>query len=72
MMQNAALIHMGYPRKYHEAGRWHQSLQLEGLLTGVTINTSVTSLRSRKFQLRNFSGERCELFSDVISSEVGD
>ena len=44
MMQNAALIHMGYPRKYHEAGRWHQSLQLEGLLTGVTINTSATDL----------------------------
>lgn len=50
-----------------------KSLQLEGLLTGVTINTSATDFAPiKKFQLRKFKGERWELFGDVISSEVGE
>ena len=48
-----------------------KSLQLEGLLRGVTINTSATDFAPiKKFQLRKFKGERWELFGDVISSEV--
>ena len=47
-------------------------LQLEGLLPGVTINTSATDFAPiKQFQLRKFRGERWELFGDVISSEVG-
>jgi len=47
-------------------------LQLEGLLPGVTINTSATDFAPiKQFQLRKFKGERWELFGDVISSEVG-
>ena len=50
-----------------------KSLQLEGLLPGVTINTSATDFAPiKKFQLRKFKGERWELFGDVISSEVGE
>ena len=50
-----------------------KSPQLEGLLPGVTINTSATDFAPiKQFQLRKFKGERCELFRDVISSEVGD
>ena len=50
-----------------------KSLQLEGLLRGVTINTSATDFAPiKKFQLRKFKGERWELFGDVISSEVGE
>jgi ABC-type branched-subunit amino acid transport system substrate-binding protein len=50
-----------------------KSLQLEGLLPGVTINTSATDFAPiKKFQLRQFKGERWELFGDVISSEVGE
>ncbi len=46
-------------------------LQLEGLLPGVTINTSATDFAPiKQFQLRKFKGERWELFGDVISSEV--
>jgi ABC-type branched-subunit amino acid transport system substrate-binding protein len=49
-----------------------KSLQLEGLLPGVTINTSATDFAPiKQFQLRKFKGERWELFGDVISSEVG-
>jgi ABC-type branched-subunit amino acid transport system substrate-binding protein len=48
-------------------------LQLEGLLPGVTINTSATDFAPiKQFQLRKFKGERWELFGDVISSEVGE
>jgi branched-chain amino acid transport system substrate-binding protein len=49
-----------------------RSLQQEGLLPGVTINTSATDFAPiKQFQLRKFEGERWELFGDVISSEVG-
>ena len=48
-------------------------LQLEGLLPGVTIDTSATDFAPiKQFQLRKFKGERWELFGDVISSEVGE
>jgi ABC-type branched-subunit amino acid transport system substrate-binding protein len=48
-----------------------KSLQLEGLLPGITITTSATEFAPIKnFQLRKFKGERWELFGDVISSEV--
>lgn len=48
-------------------------LQLEGLLPGITINTSATDFAPiKQFQLRKFKGERWELFGDVISSEVGE
>jgi ABC-type branched-subunit amino acid transport system substrate-binding protein len=47
-------------------------LQQEGLLPGVTINTSATDFAPiKQFQLKKFKGERWELFGDVISSEVG-
>jgi branched-chain amino acid transport system substrate-binding protein len=49
-----------------------QGLQLEGLLPGVTINTSADDFAPiKQFQLRKFKGERWELFGDVISAEVG-
>jgi len=49
-----------------------KSLQLEGLLPGVTINTSATDFAPiKQFRLRKFKGERWELFGDLISSEVG-
>jgi branched-chain amino acid transport system substrate-binding protein len=49
-----------------------ENLQLEGLLPGVTINTSATDFAPiKQFQLRKFKGERWELFGDVISSEIG-
>jgi ABC-type branched-subunit amino acid transport system substrate-binding protein len=50
-----------------------KGLQQEGLLPGVTINTSATDFAPiKQFQLRKFKGERWELFGDVISSEVGE
>jgi ABC-type branched-subunit amino acid transport system substrate-binding protein len=50
-----------------------KGLQQEGLLPGVTINTSATDFAPiKQFQLRRFKGERWELFGDVISSEVGE
>jgi hypothetical protein len=50
-----------------------KSLQLEGVLPGVTINTSATDFAPiKQFQLMKFKGERWELFGDVISSEVGE
>jgi ABC-type branched-subunit amino acid transport system substrate-binding protein len=50
-----------------------KSLELEGLLPGITINTSATDFAPiKQFQLRKFKGERWELFGDVISSEVGE
>jgi ABC-type branched-subunit amino acid transport system substrate-binding protein len=46
-------------------------LQLEGLLPGVTINTSATDFAPiKQFQLRKFKGERWELFGDVVSREI--
>ncbi len=50
-----------------------KGLQQEGLLPGVTINTSATDFAPiKQFQLRRFRGERWELFGDVMSSEVGE
>ena len=50
-----------------------ESLQLEELLPGITINTSATDFAPiKQFQLRKFKGDRWELFGDVISSEVGE
>jgi branched-chain amino acid transport system substrate-binding protein len=50
-----------------------KSLQLEGLLPGVPINTSANDYAPiKQFQLRKFKAERWELFGDVISSEVGE
>jgi branched-chain amino acid transport system substrate-binding protein len=49
-----------------------RGLELEGLLPGITINTSATDFAPiKQFQLRKFKGERWELFGDLISSEVG-
>jgi branched-chain amino acid transport system substrate-binding protein len=49
-----------------------QGLQLEGLLPGVTINTSADDFAPiKQFQLRKFKGERWELFGDVIGGELG-
>jgi ABC-type branched-subunit amino acid transport system substrate-binding protein len=48
-----------------------QNLQLEGLLPGVTINTSATDFAPiKQFQLRKFKGDRWELFGDVLSSQI--
>ena len=48
-----------------------KGLQLEGLLPGVTINTSATDFAPiKQFQLRKFKGERWELFGDVVSREI--
>src|SRR5712672_2372671 len=50
-----------------------KGLQLEGLLPGITINTSATDFAPiKQFQLRKFKGERWELFGDVITTEVGE
>jgi ABC-type branched-subunit amino acid transport system substrate-binding protein len=50
-----------------------KGLQLEGVLPGITINTSVTDFAPiKQFQLRKFKGERWELFGDVITTEVGE
>ena len=50
-----------------------KSLQIEGLLPGITINTSATDFAPiKQFQLRKFKAERWELFGNVISSEVGE
>jgi branched-chain amino acid transport system substrate-binding protein len=49
-----------------------RNLQLEGLLPGITLNTSATDFAPiKRFQLRKFKGERWELFGDVIGGEVG-
>jgi ABC-type branched-subunit amino acid transport system substrate-binding protein len=49
-----------------------QGLQLEGLLPGITINTSADDFAPiKQFQLRKFKGERWELFGDVIGGELG-
>ncbi len=50
-----------------------RGLTQEGLLPGVTISTSATDFAPiKQMQLKKFSGERWELFGDVISSEVGE
>ena len=50
-----------------------KGLTLEGLLPGVTINTSAIDFAPiKQMQLKKFKGERWELFGDVISSEVGE
>ena len=50
-----------------------KSLQLEGLLPGITINTSATDFAPiKQYQLKKFMGERWELFGDIISGEVGE
>jgi ABC-type branched-subunit amino acid transport system substrate-binding protein len=50
-----------------------KGLQLEGVLPGITINTSATDFAPiKQFQLRKFKGERWELFGDVITTEVGE
>jgi hypothetical protein len=47
-----------------------KGLQLEGVLPGITINTSATDFAPiKQFQLK---GERWELFGDVITTEVGE
>jgi branched-chain amino acid transport system substrate-binding protein len=48
-------------------------LQLEGLLPGITINTSATNFAPiKQFQLGKFKGEHWESFGDVIVSEVAE
>jgi ABC-type branched-subunit amino acid transport system substrate-binding protein len=50
-----------------------RGLTQEGLLPGVTINTSATDFAPiKQMQLKKFRGERWELFGDVVSSEVGE
>ena len=50
-----------------------KGLQLEGVLPGITINTSAIDFAPiKQFQLRKFRGERWELFGDVITTEVGE
>jgi ABC-type branched-subunit amino acid transport system substrate-binding protein len=50
-----------------------EHLQLEGLLPGVTINTSAIDFAPiKQFQLRKFKGERWELFGEVINSQIGE
>jgi len=49
-----------------------RGLEQEGLLPGITINTSATDFTPiKQMQLRKFKGDRWELFGDVISGEVG-
>jgi ABC-type branched-subunit amino acid transport system substrate-binding protein len=48
-----------------------EDLRLEGLLPGITINTSATDFAPvKQFHLKKFKGERWELFGDLINSEV--
>jgi branched-chain amino acid transport system substrate-binding protein len=50
-----------------------EGLELEGLLPGITINTSATDFAPiKQFQMRKFKGDRWVLFGDLISSEVGE
>jgi branched-chain amino acid transport system substrate-binding protein len=49
-----------------------KNLQLEGVLPGITLNTSPTDFAPiEQLQLMRFKGERWELFGDIISGEVG-
>jgi hypothetical protein len=66
------LFVIDYPCEHYEPGREHRETTAEGLLPGVTINTNATHFAPiKQFQLRKFKGERWELLSEVISSEVG-
>jgi ABC-type branched-subunit amino acid transport system substrate-binding protein len=48
-------------------------VQLEGLLPGITINTSATNFAPiKQFQLEKFKGEHWESIGDVIVSEVAE
>jgi hypothetical protein len=48
-----------------------KNLQLEGLLFGITINTSASDFAPiKQFQPRKFKGDRWGLFGDVVSSEI--
>jgi len=50
-----------------------KGLQLDGLLPGVTVNTSATDFAPiKQLQLIRFHGERWELFGDFVTSEVSD
>ncbi len=49
-----------------------KGVQLEGILPGITLNTSSTDFAPiEQLQLMKFKGERWELFGDIISGEVG-
>jgi branched-chain amino acid transport system substrate-binding protein len=49
-----------------------KGLQLDGLLPGVTINTSATDFAPiSQLQLQKFQGDRWVLFGDVMSGDVG-
>jgi ABC-type branched-subunit amino acid transport system substrate-binding protein len=49
-----------------------RGLEQEGLLPGITINTSATDFAPiKQMQFKRFKGDRWELFGDVISGEVG-
>jgi branched-chain amino acid transport system substrate-binding protein len=49
-----------------------KNVQLDGLLPGITLNTSPTDFAPiEQLQLMRFKGERWELFGDIISGEVG-
>ena len=49
-----------------------KDFRTEVLLPGVMINTSPSDFAPiRQLQLQRFKGERWELYSDVISGDVG-
>ena len=46
-------------------------VKLDGLLPGVTVNTSATDFSPiDQFQMMSFKGERWQRFGDVIKGEV--
>jgi branched-chain amino acid transport system substrate-binding protein len=49
-----------------------KGLALDGLLPGITINTSATDFAPiEQLRLQKFEGDTWHLFGDIISSEVG-
>jgi branched-chain amino acid transport system substrate-binding protein len=47
-------------------------LKLDGLLPGITVNTSATDFAPiSQLQLMKFEGQRWDLFGDIISGDVG-
>jgi branched-chain amino acid transport system substrate-binding protein len=49
-----------------------KGVQLEGILPGITLNTSPTDFAPfEQLQLMKFKGERWDLFGDIINGEVG-
>ncbi len=49
-----------------------KNFRTTNLLPGITINTSATDFAPiKQMQLRKLSGERWELFGDVLSNEIG-